>query len=61
MGDTFFSECREICKFRLGVARRSAAAATTAMPKRFAERFRGVAGHPFETGFDLTLRPGRLN
>ena len=29
--------------------------------ERFAERFRGVAGHPFETGFDLTLRPGRLN
>jgi len=27
---------------------------------RFAERFRGVPGHPFETGFDLTLRPGRL-
>jgi protein gp37 len=29
--------------------------------ERFAERFRGVAGHPFETGFDLTLQPGRLN
>jgi protein gp37 len=28
--------------------------------ERFAERFRGVAGHPFTTGFDLTLRPGRL-
>ena len=28
--------------------------------ERFAERFRGVAGHPFETGFDLTLRPDRL-
>jgi protein gp37 len=27
---------------------------------RFAERFRGVRGHPFETGFDLTLRPERL-
>lgn len=27
---------------------------------RFAERFRGVSGHPFETGFDLTLRPERL-
>ena len=27
---------------------------------RFAERFRGVHGHPFETGFDLTLRPERL-
>jgi protein gp37 len=27
---------------------------------RFAERFRGVPGHPFETGFDLTLRPDRL-
>ena len=26
----------------------------------FAERFRGVAGHPFEQGFDLTLRPERL-
>ncbi|MFL6863084.1 MAG: DUF5131 family protein, partial [Allosphingosinicella sp.] len=27
---------------------------------RFSERFRGVAGHPFENGFDLTLRPDRL-
>ena len=25
--------------------------------ERFSERFRGVAGHPFEPGFDLTLRP----
>jgi protein gp37 len=28
--------------------------------KTFAERWRGVAGHPFERGFDLTLRPERL-
>ena len=28
--------------------------------ERFSERFRGVKGHPFENGFDLTLRPGRL-
>ena len=28
--------------------------------ERFAERFRGVAGHPFEMGFDLTLREDRL-
>jgi protein gp37 len=27
---------------------------------RFSERFRGVPNHPFETGFDLTLRPERL-
>ncbi len=27
---------------------------------RFSERFRNVPGHPFETGFDLTLRPDRL-
>jgi protein gp37 len=27
---------------------------------RFSERFRSVPGHPFETGFDLTLRPERL-
>jgi protein gp37 len=27
---------------------------------RFSERFRGVPDHPFETGFDLTLRPERL-
>lgn len=26
----------------------------------FAERWRGTPGHPFENGFDLTLRPGRL-
>ena len=29
--------------------------------ERFAERFRGVPGHPFEPGFDLTLRPERLD
>src|SRR6266568_356798 len=27
---------------------------------RFAERFRGVSGHSYEKGFDLTLRPGRI-
>jgi len=29
--------------------------------ERFSERFRGTAGHPFEMGFDLTLRPERLH
>jgi protein gp37 len=29
--------------------------------ERFSERFRGVAGHPFERGFDLTLRSERLD
>lgn len=28
--------------------------------ERFSERFRGTPNHPFETGFDLTLRPERL-
>jgi protein gp37 len=28
--------------------------------ERFSERFRGTPGHPFVTGFDLTLRPERL-
>ena len=28
--------------------------------ERFSERFRNVPGHPFESGFDLTLRPQRL-
>lgn len=28
--------------------------------QRFAERFRGVPGHPFEQGFDLRLWPDRL-
>lgn len=28
--------------------------------ERFAERFRGVKGHPFEQGFDLRLWPERL-
>jgi protein gp37 len=28
--------------------------------ERFAERFRGVAGHPFEHGFDLHLVPDKL-
>ena len=27
----------------------------------FAERFRGVPGHPYEQGFDLQLRPERLD
>ena len=27
----------------------------------FAERFRGVPGHPYEKGFDLQLRPERLD
>ena len=29
--------------------------------ERFAERFRGIPGHPYEPGFDLTLRPERLS
>src|SRR5215472_3562152 len=29
--------------------------------ERFSERFRGVPGHPFENGFDLALRPERLD
>jgi protein gp37 len=29
--------------------------------QRFAERFRNVIGHPFSSGFDLTLRPERLD
>tara|TARA_R110000868_G_scaffold79256_21_gene225661 strand:+ start:8598 stop:9335 length:738 start_codon:yes stop_codon:yes gene_type:complete len=28
--------------------------------ERFAERWRGIPGHPFENGFDLTLRPERI-
>jgi protein gp37 len=28
--------------------------------ERFSERFRGTPQHPFENGFDLTLRPERL-
>jgi len=29
--------------------------------ERFSERFRGVPDHPFQNGFDLTLRPERLD
>lgn len=29
--------------------------------ERFSERFRGTPGHPFEFGFDLQLRPERLD
>lgn len=29
--------------------------------ERFSERFRGTPGHPFKSGFDLTLRPERLH
>jgi protein gp37 len=28
--------------------------------ERFSERFRGTRGHPFQNGFDLTLRPERV-
>ena len=28
--------------------------------ERFSERFRGVPDHPFSSGFDLTLRPERI-
>lgn len=28
--------------------------------ERFAERWRGIPGHPYEFGFDLTLRPERI-
>jgi protein gp37 len=28
--------------------------------ERFSERFRGVRNHPFQNGFDLTLRPERI-
>ena len=28
--------------------------------RNFAERFRGVKGHPYEQGFDLRLVPGKL-
>jgi protein gp37 len=29
--------------------------------KRFAKRFRGIPGHPFEQGFDLRLVPEKLS
>ena len=29
--------------------------------ERFAERWRGTSGHPYETGFDLRLHPTRLD
>lgn len=29
--------------------------------ERFAERWRDISGHPFESGFDLTLRPDRID
>jgi protein gp37 len=29
--------------------------------ERFAERFRGVSGHPYEAGFDLRLIPAKLS
>jgi protein gp37 len=29
--------------------------------ERFAERWRGISGHPYEQGFDLRLWPSRLD
>src|SRR3954468_22427788 len=34
---------------------------TNCYAETFAERFRGVAGHPFEFGFDLRLVPEKLS
>lgn len=45
---------------RCGVAQRSVLGAHC-YAERFAERFRGVAGHPFEQGFDLRLVPHKLD
>jgi protein gp37 len=36
-------------------------ACTNCYAERFAERFRGVPGHPYEQGFALKLWPDRLN
>jgi protein gp37 len=35
-------------------------ACTNCYAERFAERFRGVPGHPYEQGFDLKIWPDRL-
>ena len=35
-------------------------ACTNCYAERFAERFRGVSGHPYEQGFSLKLWPERL-
>lgn len=42
-------------------ASESLPAVTIAIALTFAERFRGVAGHPYEQGFDLRLWPERLD
>src|SRR6266568_4864750 len=34
---------------------------TNCYAETFAERFRGVPGHPYEQGFDLKLIPEKLN
>jgi protein gp37 len=36
-------------------------ACTNCYAERFAERFRGVPGHPYEQGFDLKIWPDRLD
>ena len=41
-------------------APRSAQAVPHCYAETFAERFRGVPGHPYEQGFDLRLVPGKL-
>ncbi len=33
----------------------------TCYARTFAERFRGVPGHPYEQGFDLRLIPSKMN
>ena len=48
------------CKRTIEVTRSPAPGCDHCYAERLSERFRGVAGHPFETGFDLTLRPKRL-
>ena len=50
--DTTWNPVRGCTKISLGCAHCYA--------ERFAERFRGVAGHPYEQGFDLRLIPEKL-
>ena len=45
---------------RSAVAPRSVRAAPHCYAETFAERFRGVPGHPYEQGFDLRLVPEKL-
>ncbi len=60
MGDRSKIECTDATWNPVTGCTRLSSGCDHCYAERFANRFRHVPGHPFQTGFDLTLRPQRL-